>query len=76
MRTGGSALVSAAGRAARESYRAGGAGGRGAADAAPGTGVAGGPVSDVVTLTLRTAPDGPLDVDGVAPDRLAALGAG
>ncbi|HEY0776756.1 MAG TPA: formylmethanofuran dehydrogenase subunit C [Gemmatirosa sp.] len=32
-------------------------------------------MSDVVTLTLRTAPDGPLDLDGaVTPDRLALLG--
>ncbi len=34
-------------------------------------------MSDVVVLTLRSAPDGPLDLDGaVAPDRFAALGAG
>jgi formylmethanofuran dehydrogenase subunit C len=30
-------------------------------------------VSDAVTLTLRSAPDGPLDLEGVTPDRVATL---
>lgn len=32
-------------------------------------------MSDAVTLTLRGAPDGPLDLEGITPDRLASLGA-
>ena len=32
-------------------------------------------MSDAVTLTLRAAPDGPLDLEGITPDRLAALSA-
>ena len=32
-------------------------------------------MSDTITLALRDAPDGPLDVAAVAPDRLAALDA-
>jgi formylmethanofuran dehydrogenase subunit C len=32
-------------------------------------------VSEAVTLTLRTPPTGPLDLEGITPDRLATLGA-
>ena len=32
-------------------------------------------MSDAVTLTLRADPDGPLDLEGVTPDRLATLSA-
>jgi hypothetical protein len=47
-------------------------------EAGPGAGApargGGRPVSDVVVLTLRAAPDGPLDVEGaLSPDRLAGL---
>ncbi|HVE78850.1 MAG TPA: hypothetical protein VNA89_08315, partial [Gemmatimonadaceae bacterium] len=31
-------------------------------------------MSDAVTLTLRAAPPGPLDMDGVTPERCAGLG--